>query len=94
MSIKDVNIVLDFVLIGASIWMLYSVRGIGGIVGRSLNLIIAGAIVLGFAHFITDELLNFKVLQPDPNNLVHRLIVLVGFVLVTLGFQRVRELAK
>src|SRR5262245_58608712 len=100
MSMGDANKVLDVVLIAASIWMLFAARGIGGLVGRSLNLIIAGAIVLGFAHLIATWLPSLVTLDQDKtvaatlNNLIHRLIVLVGFVLVTLGFQQVRQLTK
>jgi hypothetical protein len=100
MDMGTANIVLDIVLIAASIWMLFAARGIGGLVGQSLNLIIAGAIVLGFAHLIATWLPKLVTLGPDPasatalNNLIHRLIVLGGFVLVTLGFQQVRQLTK
>src|SRR5262245_52847405 len=100
MSMGDANKVLDVVLIAASIWMLFAARGIGGLVGQSLNLIIAGAIVLGLAHLIATWLPTLVKLGPDDksisalNNLIHRLIVLGGFVLVTLGFQRVRQLTK
>ena len=100
MDMKTVNIVLDLVLVAASIWMLFAARGIGGLVGQSLNLIIAGAIVLGIAHLIATWLPQLVKLSDDAatagtlNNLIHRLIVLGGFVLVTLGFQQVRQLTK
>jgi hypothetical protein len=92
MDLKTGNLILDFVLVGASIWMLLSVRGLGGIVGRTLYLITIGAIILGFAHLIAT--LASTVLGWDPtfNNFIHRLIVLVGFVLVALGFRQVQQL--
>ena len=100
MDMGTANIVLDIVLIAASIWMLFAARGIGGLVGQSLNLIIAGAIVLGIAHLIATFLPRLVTLGPDAatagsmNNFIHRLIVLAGFVLVTLGFRQVRQLTK
>jgi len=100
MDMKTGSLILDFVLIAASLWMVYSVRGIGGVVGRSLSLIIAGVIVLGVAHLIATfggPLLVAQLGSPtggDFNNLLHRLIVLGGFVLVTLGFRQVRELTR
>ena len=42
-TINMTNVILDFVLVAASIWMVYSVRGVGGMVGRTLNLIVIGA---------------------------------------------------
>lgn len=82
------NFILDFVLVAAAIWMVLVVRGVGGIMGRTLNLIVAGAIVLGFAHLIatlTGPVFNDSVL----NNFVHRVIVLVGFLLLVAGFRQV-----
>lgn len=93
MDYKTLNFILDFVLIAASIWMLLSVRGIGGIVGQSLTLIIAGAIVLGLAHLLAT--LASQILGWDAtfNNFIHRLVVLLGFILLAFGFQRVRQLS-
>ena len=94
MDLKTANLILDIVLIAASIWMLLSVRGIGGIVGQSLTLIIAGAIVLGLAHLVAD--LASQLLKWDAtfNNFIHRLVVLAGFALLAFGFQRVRSLTR
>jgi hypothetical protein len=88
------NYVLDVILIAASIWMLVSVRGIGGIMGRTLNLIIAGAIILGVAHLLAS--LGTVILHLDGamNNFIHRLIVLLGFVLVALGFRQAQQLTR
>ncbi len=94
MEVSTFNIVLDFVLVAAAIWMVIVVRGIGGIVGRSLNLIVAGAIVLGIAHVVAtfagpDQLMIF---DGPTNNFVHRLIVLAGFVLLVFGFRQIRAI--
>lgn len=92
MPYSELNLFLDFVLIAASIWMIFVVRGLGGVVGKTLTLIVAGAIVLGFAHLIAT--LGGRIFELDSgvNNFVHRLIVLVGFVLVVIGFQQIREM--
>jgi hypothetical protein len=93
MDLKTANYILDVLLVGASIWMLLSVRGVGGIVGQTLNLIIIGAVILGLAHVIADVALLFKI-DPTLNNFIHRLIVLVGFVLVALGFRQAQQLTR
>jgi len=54
LDLKIGNYILDVILILASVWMLLSVRGIGGIMGRTLSLIITGAIILGVAHLLAD----------------------------------------
>jgi hypothetical protein len=88
------NTILDFVLIAAAIWMIFTVRGIGGIMGRTLNLIVIGAIILGIAHLLAT--LGTSVLHLDGtlNNFIHRLIVLAGFVFLVLGFRQLAELKK
>jgi hypothetical protein len=94
MDISTVNLILDIVLVAASIWMVIVVRGIGGIVGRSLNLIVAGAIVLGIAHLVATFAgpSQLNIFDTPTNNFVHRLIVLAGFVLLVFGFRQIRAL--
>lgn len=97
MQLSTVNIVMDFILVAASIWMVIVVRGIGGIVGRSLNMIVAGAIVLGFAHLIaTFAGPDYLKIFPDgvTNNFFHRIIVLLGFILLVMGFRRIRVMKE
>lgn len=92
MNYATVNLILDIVLVIASLWMLISVRGLGGIVGKTLYLITIGAIILGFAHLIATAASSLLGWDAAFNNFVHRLIVLLGFILVALGFRQVREL--
>ncbi len=94
MDLSTINLILDFVLVVASIWMVITVRGIGGIVGRSLNLIVAGAIVLGIAHLIATFAGpgQLAIFDGATNNFIHRLIVLIGFVLLVFGFRQIRAI--
>ena len=94
MDLSLVNFILDGVLVLAAIWMVIVVRGIGGIVGKSLNLIVAGAIVLGIAHLIATFAGpgQLAIFDGVTNNFVHRLIVLIGFVLLVFGFRQIRTI--
>lgn len=94
MDLSTVNLIFDFVLVGASIWMVLVVRGIGGIIGQTMNLIVAGAIVLGLAHLIATFGLSVVHLEGSLNNLIHRLIVLLGFVLLVMGFRKIAEIKR
>jgi hypothetical protein len=91
-GMQTANIVLDIILVAASVWMIFVVRGLGGIIGRSLTLIVAGAIVLGAAHGIAT--FSGRVLDWNStfNNFAHRLIVLAGFFLLVMGFRQIREM--
>lgn len=86
------NLVLDFILVATSIWMVAAVSGLGGIVGRTLNLITIGAVVLGLAHLLATLMHRFAPMESSLEGLIHRLVVLAGFVLLVVGFRRIREL--
>ena len=88
------NIILDFVLVAAAIWMVATVRGVGGVVGRTLNLITIGAIVLGLAHFLATWQHRLMPIESTLEAFIHRLIVLLGFVLFLAGFRQIRELGR
>jgi hypothetical protein len=89
---SNVNFVLDFVLVAAAIWMVLAVRGLGGVVGKTLNLITIGAIVLGLAHLLATLQHRMFPIEASLESFIHRMIVLVGFVLLVFGFQQVRQL--
>ncbi|MBC8171093.1 MAG: hypothetical protein H7X77_05460 [Anaerolineae bacterium] len=88
------NLVLDFVLVAASIWMVVEARGIGGIIGTSMNRIVLGAIVLGFAHLIATFGTGTLHIDGPLNNFIHRMIVLLGFVLLVAGFRKMAEIKR
>ena len=94
MDYATINLVMDFVLVAASIWMVVEARGIGGIVGTSMNRIVMGAIVLGFAHLIATFGVSVLHLDGALNNFIHRLIVLLGFVLLVAGFRKIAEIKR
>jgi len=89
------NIILDLVLIGMAIWMVATVRGVGGIVGRTLTLITAGVLVLGLAHFMaTWQHTLWPITTPGAEAFIHRVTVLLGFVLLVAGFGQARQLRE
>jgi hypothetical protein len=90
-----VNTVFDVILILAAIWMVIVVRGLGGIIGRGLNWITIGALVLGIAHLL-DTLLRAVPLGWDgpTYSFVHRIVVLAGFVVLIVGFQQIQTIKK
>jgi hypothetical protein len=83
------NLSLDFVLIALSVWMALTARtmAMGGAVGKTVNLVVAGAIVLGLAHLIETLVANFTTLSFEQNELIHRLIILFGFACLAIGMR-------
>jgi DMSO/TMAO reductase YedYZ heme-binding membrane subunit len=82
------NGVMDLILLLTSFWMAYTARkmSLGGAVGKTVNMVVFGAIVLGLAHLIETVLSYVFPEMPVPQGeLIHRAIILVGFILLTVG---------
>lgn len=81
---------LDFILIGAGLWMAYTARDlkIRGAMGVTIKQVAAGSIILGFAHLIETLMFHLLDLSADINELVHRVIILIGFVFITNGLRQ------
>lgn len=90
---STINFILDIVLVLAALWMVITVRGLGGVIGKGLNLITIGAVILGAAHLIST--LDKPLITDGPTeSLVHRVIVLIGFVVLALGFRQIETIKK
>ena len=86
----SLNLILDFILVFAGIGMILATRDLSSSMSKSLNLIAFGALALGFAHLI--ETITFLALpswDTDALEVIHRFIVLAGFVLLILGLRQV-----
>ena len=95
MSIININIILDIIITALSVWIaIVAVKGIGGLVGSAINTIAVAILILCIA-FISKALL-FRLTDLDSLNqeLIHRLIVLVGFMFMGYGFQKIQNITK
>jgi hypothetical protein len=81
---------LDFILIGAGFWMAFTSRRLQmqGVVGATIAQVAMGSIVLGFAHLIETLMFYLLDLPAEVNELVHRVIILIGFVFITNGLRQ------
>ncbi len=88
-SLEGINIIMDLILVALSIWMVFTARtmSVGGAVGKTVNLVVGGAIVLGLAHLIETLLGALSGLTTGQNELMHRSIILVGFACLALGMR-------
>lgn len=100
MSVGNLNILLDVILIAASIWMVVTVRGIGGAVGKTLTYIVIGTVILGIAHLLASLTGSMFVLNegtPDEikyGSTVHRVVVLIGFFVLVWGFRQLQAMKR
>lgn len=81
---------LDFILIGAGLWMAYTAwqLQLSGAMGVTIKQVAAGSIILGFAHLTETLMFHLLDLSADVNELVHRVIILIGFVFITNGLRQ------
>ncbi len=106
-TISTINTVLDLILIAAAIWMVITVRGLGGIIGKGLNWITIGALVLGIAHLLSTVIQSLLVsnqaadamgtsmsMSTSTEGLIHRIFVLIGFVFLIIGFRQIGTIKK
>jgi hypothetical protein len=81
-----VSFILDGLLVLAAIAAYLARPRLGGELAKGLRILMSGVMLLGFAHLT--ETLMFVVfsLSLQVNEIIHRLLVGAGIVLVMLGF--------
>jgi hypothetical protein len=84
-----VSYALDFVLIAAGFWMAQTARQMQmrGAVGTTLQQVSVGAVILGFAHLIETVLFELFNVGTEANELIHRVIILIGFMFIANGLR-------
>jgi len=96
-TVSNLNIALDIILIVASVWMVLTVRGVGGVVGKTLTYIVIGTVILGVAHLqatLTGRMGIFTIDGVDYNGTVHRIVVLLGFLVLVFGFRQLQAMKR
>ena len=82
---------LDIFLVIAAFAAYLARPRIGGQLAKGMRSLTTGLLVLGFAHLL--ETLFFTVLLVDRplNEVIHRVLVAIGFMFVIMGFLRMRK---
>ncbi|MBI5401489.1 hypothetical protein HZB05_01525, partial [Candidatus Wolfebacteria bacterium] len=78
MNFENLNFILDFILIAASLWMMAAaIKNLGGLLGKAFNYLVAGVFLMGIAHIAETFLFQFASWSIDIQEFIHRVIVLV-----------------
>jgi hypothetical protein len=82
---------LDIILVVAAFAAYLARPRIGGQLAKGMRSLTTGLLVLGFAHLL--ETLFFTLLSIDGplNEVIHRILVAIGFAFVIVGFVRMRK---
>lgn len=86
-----ISLSLDVLLVVAAVVSYLARPRIGGQLAKGLRVLMAGVLVLGFAHLAETILFALTNLDLELNEVVHRLLIGAGFILVVLGFYIMRR---
>jgi hypothetical protein len=87
---ETIAFVLDIFLVVAAIAAYLARPRIGGQLAKGFQSLTTGLLVLGFAHLIETLFFTLFFVDRPLNEVIHRLLVATGFILVIVGFNRMR----
>jgi len=90
-SLNLIALALDIILVIAAILAYWSRPRIGGQLAKGLRVLLMGVMILGLAHLIETGLFALFNLELQANEIIHRLIVMAGFLFVIWGFVIMRR---
>jgi hypothetical protein len=93
-ALPIISLTLDVLLIAAAVIAYLARPRIGGALAKGLRILLVGVMILGLAHFVETILFAVLQLSQEANEVIHRLLVGVGFVFVIWGFLKMREALK
>lgn len=89
--LQIVSFVLDVALIVAAVVAYHARPRIGGQLAIGLRILLVGVMILGLAHFIETALFVVFMVDLQTNEMIHRVLVVIGLAFVILGFYRMRR---
>lgn len=90
-NFQTTSLVLDLVLIVLGLLTYIRRPRLGGQLNAGMRMLLVGLIMLGFAHMFETALFIFLHLSEDVNEVVHRVFVIIAFMLVLWGFGRMQR---
>jgi len=86
-----ITIALDILIVFLSLWILFKLKGYGGLIGESLTKVGYGTVILGFSQIIETIDTTFLHVDASVMEMIHHLIFIVGLTFLALGFKRLME---
>lgn len=83
--------ILDIALIIVGIAALHFGKIIGGTFGAKFKIVFFGFVLLVFAHALETILFSLRLISEDAGEALHRIMVLAGFVFITIGFYKIKK---
>ena len=89
--LQIISLILDILLVAAAILSYLARPRIGGQLAKGLRILLIGVMILGFAHLIETGFFVLLNENLQVNEVLHRLLVMGGFVFVIWGFVTMRR---
>ncbi|MDD2657745.1 MAG: hypothetical protein PHD04_03760 [Candidatus Pacebacteria bacterium] len=86
-----IAILLDVLIVFLSLWILFKLKGYGGLIGESLTKVGYGTVILGFSQIIETANTDFFPIDSSTMEMIHHVIFIIGLSLLALGFKRLME---
>lgn len=94
MEFGTINLIFDFILVIAAVWMIFTIRPVGGLWGKAFTLIAWGMMLLGLTHLLETIMVDIFKMDGELVEFLHRLVFLVGFAMIAVGFKKIAETMK
>ncbi|TAN58525.1 hypothetical protein EPN15_00725 [Patescibacteria group bacterium] len=93
---EAVSFIIDIVLIVIGVLATFYAWQVGGSIGHgSMKLMAGGFLILGLANFIeTLFFLIFTNISVENVEIIYRVIILAGFVLILVGYYRLAKFVR
>ena len=90
------SFIIDIILVIGGVLAMFYAWQVGGSIGHgSMKFMAVGFLILGIAHFLeTLTLQIFTQINEEQGEVIHRIIVVFGFALVIIGYQRLAKFVK
>ena len=95
MSIEHVNLGLDIAITALSIWIaIVALKGFGGLIGSAINTVGVATLIICIAFISKAILYRLTNLDLSTQEFIHRVAVLVGFIIMAYGFQKIQNITR
>ena len=92
--LEMLSLALDVITIILTIAMFLARPRIGGELGRGMRILVTGFVVMGIGFLVETTLFITTRISLEANEVVHRLLIGLGFIGIIAGFNMMRRAFK
>lgn len=89
--LQALSLILDLATVGLTVAMFLARPRVGGAMGQGIQILTIGFVVLGVAFVTETGLFILSRLSFQANEVIHRMLIGMGFVLIIWGFGVMRR---